>query len=65
MAHAPSRRRVVRSVSQSFFVSKESRSLWSATSKEASIPALEKNINADVCIVSKRNGKRQNLPDCK
>jgi hypothetical protein len=53
MAHAPSRRRVVRSVSQSVFISKEgvSVSLWSATSKEPSIPALDKNIYADVCIV--------------
>jgi hypothetical protein len=51
MAHALSRRRVVRSVSQSVFISKEGVSLWSATSKEPSIPALEKNIHADVCIV--------------
>ena len=51
MAHAPSRRRVVRSVSQSFSISKEGVSLWSATSKEPSIPALDKNIDADVCIV--------------
>ena len=51
MAHAPSRRRVVRSVSQSFSISKEGVSLWSATSKEPSIPALDKNINADICIV--------------
>ena len=51
MAHAPSQRRVVRSVSQSFSISKEGVSLWSATSKELSIPALDKNIDADVCIV--------------
>ena len=51
MAHASSRRRVIRSVSQSFSISKEGVSLWSATSKESSILALDKNINADVCIV--------------
>ena len=51
MAHAPSRRRVVRSVSQSFSISKEGVSLWSATSKEPSIPALDKSIDADVCVV--------------
>jgi hypothetical protein len=51
MAHVPSRRRVVRSVSQSSPISEEGVSLWSATSKEPSIPALDKNINADVCIV--------------
>lgn len=50
MAHAPLRRRMVRSVSQSF-VSKEGISLWSATSKEPSIPAVEKNIDTEVCIV--------------
>ncbi|MHB8639423.1 MAG: FAD-dependent oxidoreductase [Candidatus Acidiferrales bacterium] len=51
MAHAPSRRRVTRPVSQSFPVSKEGVSVWSATSNEPSIPALDKNISADVCIV--------------
>ena len=51
MTYAPSRRRVVRSVSQSFSISQEGVSLWSATSKEPSIPALDKNIDADVCIV--------------
>jgi Rieske Fe-S protein len=51
MAHAPSRRRVVRSVSRSSSISKVGVSLWSATSKAPSIPALDKNINADVCIV--------------
>jgi glycine/D-amino acid oxidase-like deaminating enzyme/nitrite reductase/ring-hydroxylating ferredoxin subunit len=51
MAHAPARRRVVKSVSQSHSISKEGVSLWSATSKEPSIPALDKNISADVCIV--------------
>jgi len=51
MAHVPSRRRVVRSVSQSSPISEEGVSLWSATSKEPSIPALDENINADVCIV--------------
>jgi len=51
MERAPSRRRVVRSVSQSFSISKEGVSLWSATSKELSIPALDRNIDADVCIV--------------
>src|ERR1035441_3528099 len=51
LAHAPSRRRAVRSVSQSFSISQEGISLWSATSKEAPIPALDKNISADVCIV--------------
>jgi glycine/D-amino acid oxidase-like deaminating enzyme/nitrite reductase/ring-hydroxylating ferredoxin subunit len=51
MAHVPSRRRVVRSISQSSPISEEGLSLWSATSKEPSIPALDKNINADVCIV--------------
>ena len=51
MAHVPSRRRVLRSVSQSVSISKEGVSLWSATSKEPSIPALDKNIHADVCIV--------------
>jgi glycine/D-amino acid oxidase-like deaminating enzyme/nitrite reductase/ring-hydroxylating ferredoxin subunit len=51
MAHAPSRRRAVRSVSQSFSISQEGVSLWSATSKELPIPALDKNISADVCIV--------------
>src|SRR5450631_1633150 len=45
MVHAPSRRRAVRSVF------KEGVSLWSSTSKEPSIPALDKNIAADVCIV--------------
>jgi glycine/D-amino acid oxidase-like deaminating enzyme/nitrite reductase/ring-hydroxylating ferredoxin subunit len=51
MAHAPSRRRVVRSVSQSVSISKEGVSLWSATSKEPSIPALDKNISAEICII--------------
>jgi glycine/D-amino acid oxidase-like deaminating enzyme/nitrite reductase/ring-hydroxylating ferredoxin subunit len=51
MAHAPSRRRAIRSVSQSFSISQEGVSLWSATSKESPIPALDKNISADVCIV--------------
>jgi L-2-hydroxyglutarate oxidase LhgO len=51
MAHSPSRQRVVRSVSQNVFLSKEGVSLWSATSKEPSIPPLDKNISADVCIV--------------
>jgi ribulose 1,5-bisphosphate synthetase/thiazole synthase len=51
MAHAPSRRRVVRSVLKSLSISKEGVSLWSATSKEPSTPTLDKNINADVCIV--------------
>jgi glycine/D-amino acid oxidase-like deaminating enzyme/nitrite reductase/ring-hydroxylating ferredoxin subunit len=51
MAHAVSRRRVVRSASQCVSISKEGVSLWSATSKEPSIPALDKNINADVCVV--------------
>src|ERR1035438_9301858 len=51
MAHAPSRRRVVRSVSESFSISKEGVSLWNATSKERAIPALDKNISADVCVV--------------
>jgi glycine/D-amino acid oxidase-like deaminating enzyme/nitrite reductase/ring-hydroxylating ferredoxin subunit len=51
MAHASARRAVVRSVSKSFPVSKEGVSLWSATSEEHSIPALDKNISADVCIV--------------
>ena len=51
MAHAPSRRRAVRSLSQSVSTSKEGVSLWSATSKEPSIPALDKNIDTDVCIV--------------
>jgi glycine/D-amino acid oxidase-like deaminating enzyme/nitrite reductase/ring-hydroxylating ferredoxin subunit len=51
MAYAPSRRRVVRSVSQSSSVSGEGVSPWSATSQERSIPALDKNIDTDVCIV--------------
>src|SRR5450631_2859326 len=51
MAYAPARRRVVRSELQSFSISKEGVSLWSATSKEPSIPALDKNIDVDVCIV--------------
>jgi glycine/D-amino acid oxidase-like deaminating enzyme/nitrite reductase/ring-hydroxylating ferredoxin subunit len=51
MAHAPTRRRAVRSVSQSVSISKEGVSLWSATSKEPSIPALDKNIDADICVV--------------
>src|SRR5450755_4748702 len=51
MAHAPTRRRAVRSVSQSVSISKEGVSPWSATSKEPSIPTLDKNIDAGVCIV--------------
>jgi glycine/D-amino acid oxidase-like deaminating enzyme/nitrite reductase/ring-hydroxylating ferredoxin subunit len=51
MAHAPSRRRAVRSVSQSFCISQEGVSLWAATSKESPIPARDKSISADVCIV--------------
>src|ERR1700687_5467720 len=51
MAHAPSQRRAVRSLSQDFSISKEGVSLWSATSKEPSIPALDRNIDADVCVV--------------
>jgi glycine/D-amino acid oxidase-like deaminating enzyme/nitrite reductase/ring-hydroxylating ferredoxin subunit len=51
MAYASSRRRVVRSVSRSFSITKEGTSLWPATSKEPLIPALDKNISADVCIV--------------
>jgi glycine/D-amino acid oxidase-like deaminating enzyme len=51
MAHAPSRRSAVRSASQSVSISKEGESLWSATSKGPSIPVLDKNISADVCIV--------------
>jgi glycine/D-amino acid oxidase-like deaminating enzyme/nitrite reductase/ring-hydroxylating ferredoxin subunit len=50
MAHAPSRR-VARCVSQSNPISKEGVSVWSATSKEPSTPALDENIHADVCIV--------------
>jgi glycine/D-amino acid oxidase-like deaminating enzyme/nitrite reductase/ring-hydroxylating ferredoxin subunit len=51
MAHAPSKRRSVRSASQSVSISKEGVSLWSATSKDPSIPALDENISVDVCIV--------------
>src|ERR1035437_5556296 len=51
MAHAPSRRRVVRSVSESPSVSKQGVSLWSATSRELAIPVLDKSIDADVCVV--------------
>jgi glycine/D-amino acid oxidase-like deaminating enzyme len=51
MADVPSRQRVVRSVSQSVSISKEGISFWSATSKKQSIPALDKNISADVCII--------------
>jgi hypothetical protein len=51
MAHASARRAVVRSVSKSFPISKEGVSLWSATSEEHSIPALDKNINTDICVV--------------
>jgi glycine/D-amino acid oxidase-like deaminating enzyme len=51
MAHAPSRQRVARSASQRVSMSKKGVSLWSATSKEPSIPALDKNIGTDVCIV--------------
>jgi glycine/D-amino acid oxidase-like deaminating enzyme/nitrite reductase/ring-hydroxylating ferredoxin subunit len=42
---------MVRPVSQSVSISKEGVSLWSATSKEPSIPALDRNIDADICIV--------------
>jgi glycine/D-amino acid oxidase-like deaminating enzyme/nitrite reductase/ring-hydroxylating ferredoxin subunit len=38
-------------VSRNSSVSQEGVSLWSATSKEPPIPALEKNIDTDVCIV--------------
>src|SRR5450755_2772984 len=51
MAHAPTRRRAVRSLSQSVSISKEGVSLWSATSKEPAIPVLAKSIDADVCVV--------------
>ena len=51
MARVPSRRRAVRSASESFSISQEGVSLWSATSKEPSIPELDKNISADVCII--------------
>ena len=51
MEHAPSRRRVVRSVSESFSISKEGVSLWSATSKEPALPVLDKSIDSDVCVV--------------
>src|ERR1035437_4963676 len=51
MAHVPSRRRVVRSVSESFSISQEGVSLWSATSKEPAIPVLDKSIDSDVCVV--------------
>jgi glycine/D-amino acid oxidase-like deaminating enzyme len=51
MAHAPSRRRVARSLSQRFSIPKEGISLWSATSKEPAVPVLDKNIDADVCVV--------------
>src|ERR1700688_3068670 len=51
MARAPSQRRVVRSLSQSFSILKEGVSLWSASSKEPDIPVLEKSIDADVCVV--------------
>jgi hypothetical protein len=51
MAHAPSRRRAVRSASQTISISQEGESLWSATSKEPLIPALDKSISVDVCIV--------------
>src|SRR5665213_143638 len=51
MAHAPSQRRVVRSISQSFSILKDGVSLWSATSKEPAIPVLDKSIDADVCVV--------------
>jgi glycine/D-amino acid oxidase-like deaminating enzyme len=51
MAHAPARRRVVRSVSHRFGISKAGVSIWSATSKEPSTPTLDKNSSADVCIV--------------
>ena len=51
MAHAAGRLRVVRSVSQSVSIPKEGVLLWSATTKEPSISALDKNIDADVCIV--------------
>ena len=51
MTHGSSRRHVARSISQSLFIYKEGAPLWSATSKEPSIPALDKNISADICIV--------------
>src|SRR5450432_2693029 len=51
MTHNPTRRRVVRSVSPSVSISKDGVSLWSATSKELSTPALEKNIDGDICVV--------------
>ena len=50
MAHAPSRR-AVRSVSRKVSIFEEGISPWSATSKEPSMPVLDKNIDADVCIV--------------
>jgi ribulose 1,5-bisphosphate synthetase/thiazole synthase len=49
MAHA--RRRVVGSVSKRLSISKEGVSLWSATSREPSMPALDKSIDADVCVI--------------
>src|ERR1035437_3054582 len=51
MAHVPSRRRVVRSVSESFSISQKGVSLWSATSKEPAISVLDKSIDSDVCVV--------------
>jgi len=51
MVRAPSRRRVVRSVSESFSISKEGVSLWSATSKKPALPVLDKSIDSDVCVV--------------
>jgi glycine/D-amino acid oxidase-like deaminating enzyme/nitrite reductase/ring-hydroxylating ferredoxin subunit len=51
MAHARSRRRAVRSVPQNVSISNAGVSPWSATSKESSTPAPDKNIDADICVV--------------
>jgi glycine/D-amino acid oxidase-like deaminating enzyme/nitrite reductase/ring-hydroxylating ferredoxin subunit len=51
MPDTPSRRRMVRSISQSSPIFEKGVSLWSKTPKGPSMPALDKNINADVCIV--------------
>src|SRR5450432_4301464 len=51
MAHLPTRRRAVRSVPHSLPTLTEAVTPWSATLKQQLIPALDKNIDADVCVV--------------
>src|SRR5450432_4590486 len=51
MAHLPTRRRAVRSVPHSLPTLTEAVTPWSATLKQQLIPALDKNIDADVCVI--------------